>query len=272
MLVNDQLYVISKPDDVIEPLSRGNIDHFLALARYGRAVGTDMTAILLTHPQIDEVALLPRLARAVLEETGAPVGLDTRNPEAIEAALVELRPYRSIIWTVTAEQQVLDALLPLAKRYNAVVAGMPMGRHSRGIPLSAEARLAEARVILDACEGYGSAPQDVVIDAIYMPVALLEPRAYQAALETIAGLRALGITSQLGIGNASSDMPGKDHINLAYLLGAMSWGLDSAFIDPHIPGLIGNVRAMDMLTERDPVCRRYLQGWRTARSENTGAH
>ncbi len=263
MLINDQLYVINKPDQVIEPLSRGQIDHFIELAKWGQMIGTDMTAILLTHPALDEVELLPRLARAVHEEIGSPIGLDTRNAEAIEAALIELRPYKSIIWTVTAEKDVLDSLLPIAKRYGAVVAGMPMGRFSAKVPQNATDRMAEVQVILDACDGYGIPPEDVVIDAICMPVGLLEPNSYRITLETISALHNKGITNQIGTGNAGSKMPGPDHINLSYLLGAMSWGLNSAFINPGIHGLIGNVRAMDMLTKHDPECRRYLQHWRS---------
>ncbi|NPV74815.1 MAG: dihydropteroate synthase [Anaerolineae bacterium] len=262
MLINDQLYVINRPPEVIEPLSRGKIDYFLELARWGHAVGTDMTAILLTHPEINEVELLPRLARAIHDELGSPIGLDTRNAEAIEAALSELRPYKSIIWTVTAEQPLLDTLLPIAKRYGAAVAGMPMGRYSAHVPMTAEERVAEAKVILEACEGYGIPRQDVVIDAMCMPVGLLQSGAYRVALQTIAILHEMGITTQLGIGNAGSNMPDPKHIGLAYLLGAMSWGLDSAFINPGIDGLIESVRAMDMLTERDPACRRFLQRWR----------
>ena len=62
-------------------------------------------------------------------------------------------------------------------------------------------------------------------------------------------------------------MPGSDYINLSYLLGAMANGVDSAFINPSIDGLLTNVRAMDMLTERDPECRSYLKHWRSTQRE-----
>ena len=263
MLINDQLYVINKPREIIEPLSNGNIDYFVNLAKWGYEMGMDMTAILLTHPEINEVEILPKLVRAIQDEIDIPIGLDTRNPEAIEAALEELHPYRSIIWTVTAEQALLDTLLPIAKKYNAVVAGMPMGKNSIKVPMTTEERIDEARTIIDACEGYGIPAEDVVIDAVCMPAALLEKDAYRVTLETVAALNEMGITTQLGVGNSGSNMPDPKHINLAYLLGALSWGLDAAFINPGIDGLIASVRAMDMLTERDPSCRRYLQHWRS---------
>ena len=193
--------------------------------------------------------------------------MDTRNAEAIEAALSELQPYKSIIWTVTAEQKLLDTLLPIAKRYGAAVAGMPMGHYSMHVPMTAAERVAEAMIIIEACEGYGIPREEVVIDAVCMPAGLLLPDSYRVTLETVATLHSMGITTQLGIGNASSKMPDPKHIDHTYLLGAMSWGLDSAFINPGIDGLIATVRAMDMLTERDPACRRYLQNWRAEKKK-----
>ncbi len=263
MLVNDQLYVINKPADIIEPLSRGDISYFLKLARWGKNIGTDMTALLITHPEIDEIDLLPKLAWAVHNETGAPIGLDSRNPEAIEAALAEISPFKAIIWTVTAESNLLDLLLPIAKRYGAVVAGMPMGRKSIQVPMTAGERIEEASYIIQVCQDYGIPREDIVIDAVCMPASLLLPNSYRVTLETIAILTEMGITTQLGIGNSGSNMPDPLRINLAYLLGALTWGLDAAFINPAIDGLIPTVRAMDMLTERDPECRRYLQHWRS---------
>lgn len=266
MLINDQLHVINKPDSVIEPISKGNIDYFLELAKWGKSLGADMTAILITHPEIDEVNLLPKLAKTILQETGMPVGLDTRNAEAIDAALAELSPYKSIIWTVTAEQSMLEILLPIAKKYNAVVAGMPTGFSGAGVPMSVEDRIAAARKIIDSCLDFGIPKEDIVIDAICMPVALLQKNSFRVSVETIALLSEMGITSQLGIGNAGSNMPSRDYIHLAYLLGALSWGLDAAFINPGIPGLISTVKAMDMLTERDPDCKIFLKHYRSSKA------
>jgi 5-methyltetrahydrofolate--homocysteine methyltransferase len=266
MLINDQLHVINKPDSVIEPISKGNIDYFLEMAKWGKSLGADMTAILITHPEIDEVNLLPKLAKSIHEVTGMPIGLDTRNAEAIEAALAELSPYKSIIWTVTAEQSVLETLLPIAKKYNAVVAGMPTGFSGAGVPMTVEDRIAAARRIIESCLDSGIPREDIVIDAICMPVALLQKNSFRVTVETIALLGEMEITSQLGIGNAGSNMPSRDSIHLAYLLGALSWGLDAAFINPGIPGLISTVKAMDMLTERDPDCTRFLKHYRSSKA------
>lgn len=264
MLINDQLHVINKPDSIINPIKEGKIDYFLELARWGKAIGTDMTSILITHPEIDEVEILPKLAKAIIQETELPVGLDTRNPEAIEAALAEIAPYKSIIWTVTAEESVMESLLPIAKKYQAVVTGMPMGFSGSGVPMSVTDRMSAANKIIDYCQEFGIPKEDIVIDAICMPAALLQKDSYKVTLETIKMLSEMDITTQLGVGNASSNMPNREALDLAYLIGAMSWGLDAAMINPGICGLISNVRAMDLLTERDPDSKRYLKYYRSS--------
>jgi 5-methyltetrahydrofolate--homocysteine methyltransferase len=263
MLTNDQPRIMDQTPIVLEQLAEGRFDMLLELAHWGQRVGTDMAAVLLTHPEVDEVEWLPRVAVAIQEQIGCPVGLDTRNAEALEAGLVALRPYKAIHWTVTAEKDVLETLLPIDKKYGAVVCGMPLGHYSRHVPMTAEDRLAEARVIVDACEGIGIPREDVMIDAVCMAVAALQPNAMRTALETVRLVHEdLGVTTQLGIGNAGHGMPDQTRFDLAHLLAAMPYGLDTALVNPVTPGLVESVRAMDFLLEVDPYGDRYLAHWR----------
>jgi 5-methyltetrahydrofolate--homocysteine methyltransferase len=203
---------------------------------------------------------------AVHDKVGCPVGLDTRNAQALEAGLDALRPHKAIHWTVTAEEEVLSALLPIDKRFGAVVCGMPMGRYSRQVPMTAEGRLAEARVIVDACLGIGIPREDIVIDAICMSAATLEPDAMRVALDTVRLVHEeLGVTTQLGIGNAGHGLPDQTRFDLAHLLAAMPYGLDVALVNPATEGLVECVRAMDFMLGIDPAGKRYLAHWRAQR-------
>jgi 5-methyltetrahydrofolate--homocysteine methyltransferase len=268
-LICDQMRVIDQPPIVLEELSAGRIDILVDLARWSYRRGADILPIMIDHPGIDEPEMAPRIARAVQREVGCPLGIDGRNPESVEAVLSALQPYRGVMWTVTADEQVLSELLPIIKRYNAVVAGMPMGRYSRHIPMTAEGRLAEAKVIVDACVGCGIPREDIVIDAVGIAAAALEPQAYQVTLDTIKAVRKeLGVAVQVGAWNASHGLPDPRYMDLAYLMGAMSWGVDAAFVQPDTPGLIECVRAMDFLTERDPVGRRFLRHWRAKQARD----
>lgn len=265
LLVNDQLRVMDQSPAVLDELRAGRLDTLLSLARQGRRVGVDMVDVLVNHYELDEVDLLPRIAVAVHRETGCPISLDSREPEALDAALSALRPHKALVNSVTAEAGSLEALLPIAKRHGAAVVGMPIGdRH--GLPKTVAGRVAEARVIVEAAEGAGIPRNDVVIDAICL-ASSAEPGSMGVTLETLAALRReLGVATILGIGNAGFGMPDQTRIDLAYLLAAVPWGLDAALVDPATPGLIESVRAIDFLTGRDPYGRRYIAHYRSSRS------
>ena len=230
LLINDQLRVMDQSPEVLAELQEGKVDRLLELAYSGQQIGTDMVDILISHPGLDEAALLPKIATAVQEEIGCPIALDSRDPEALEAALQALAPHKALINSVTAESESLETLLPVARKYGAAIVGMPIGRQ-HGMPKTVDGRLAEARVIIEAAEDQGISHEDIVIDAICLASAA-EPGSMQVTLETIRALHdELEVATILGIGNAGFGMPDQTRIDQAYLVAAVPWGLDAALVD-----------------------------------------
>ena len=265
VLINDQLRVMDQCPEVLTELRAGRLDTLLELARMGQRAGMDMVDILINHPDLDEVVLLPAVAAAVHDAIGGPIALDSRNPAALEAALVALRPHKVLINSVSAEPEALAALLPLAKRYGAAIIGMPLGL-TRGLAKTVEARLEAAALILREAEKVGLPRDDIVMDAVCLASAA-EPDSMRVTLETLTALHTrLGVATTLGIGNAGHGMPDPTRIDLAYLIAAIPWGLDSALVNPATPGLIESVRAMDFLSGRDGRGRRYIQHYRAKKN------
>lgn len=261
VLINDQLRIMDQTPKIYDELSAGKMDSILALADWGRNAGLDMVDILINHPGLDEVELLPRIARYIDKEIGCPISLDTRNPQALEAALKEISPSKALINSVTAEKDTLEVLLPLAKKYGAALVGMPIG-HIHGLPRTAEGRVVEARVILDTAEAAGIPRQDIVLDAICL-ASSAEPDTFQVTIETLRRFhQELDSATILGIGNAGFGMPEAVYVDLAYLIGSVPSGLDAAIVNPATPGLIETVRAIEFLTGRDPSGRGYIKNYR----------
>jgi 5-methyltetrahydrofolate--homocysteine methyltransferase len=261
VLINDQLRIMDQSPHILDQLRDGKLDGLIELARWGMEVGTDLVDILVFHPSLDELELLPRIAKRVKDEIGCPISLDSRNPEALEAALEVLRPYKVMVNSVTAENHSLETILPIVKKYNAVVVGMPIGEQY-GLPKKVSERFEEAKVIVKACEGIGIPRQDIVMDAICL-ASSAEPDSFQVTMETLRLFhQELGVCTTLGIGNAGYGMPEPTMIDLAYLVGGIPWGLDTALVNPATHGLIETVRAMDFLTGNDPAGRRYIQNFR----------
>ena len=262
MLINDQLRVMDQSPEVLEELKAGKIDKLLELARIGAEIGTDMADILINHPDLDEATLLPKIAVAVHEKIGCPISLDSRDPEALRAALTALQPHKALINSITAEAEARDALLPIAAEFGAAIVGMPIG-DIHGLPKDVAGRVAEARVLIETAADYGIPREDIVMDAICL-ASSAEPGSMMVTLKTLRAFHEeLDVATTLGIGNAGHGMPTPTFIDLAFLLAAVPWGLDSALVDPTTPHLIEEVRAIDFLTARDPYGLRYIKHYRS---------
>ncbi len=266
VLINDQLHIMEQEPLILEQLQRKEVTRLLEIAKAGQVIGMDMVDILIFHPEVDEVEMLPRMARAIKEELGCPMALDTRNVEALEAALAEIAPDKALINSVTAEKHVLASILPVAKKYGAAMVGMPIG-DTFGLSRKAEERVFEARVIIDACKGIGIPKEDLLMDAVCL-ASSAEPETFEVALQTLQRFRDdLQVATILGIGNAGFGMPDRTVIDLAYLLGAIPWGLNAAIVNPDTEGLVKSVRAMDFIINHDIAGRRYIQWWRAQRKK-----
>lgn len=264
MLINDQLRVMDQTPKVREELSEGRLDTMLELARLGDAIGTHAVDILVNDIDLDEAALLPRIAQAVHEEVGCPISLDSREPAALEAALDALRPYKPLVNSVTAEPESYETLLPIVKKYGAAVVCMPIGE-THGLPKTVEGRLAELDTLLAVTDKFGIPRDDLVVDTICL-ASSAEPESMWVTLETTKAVSRMGLATVLGIGNAGFGMPNQTVIDLAYLVAAVPWGLDAALVDPHTAGLVETVLAVDFLTGRDEWGEGYIAHYRAAQA------
>ena len=261
VLINDQLRILDQSPEIFDQLLNLKLDGIIEIARSGCAAGLDMIDILVFHPDLNEVELLPRIAKFIIKEIGCPISLDSRNLEALEAALSEIKPYRALINSVSAERESLEAILPLAKKYDAAVVGMPIG-DTYGLPKILSERVFEAQVIVDACEGKGIDRERIIMDGICL-ASSAEPESFQVTVESIKAFQDdLEVSTILGIGNAGFGMPTPTVIDLAYLVGAIPWGLNSALVNPSTKGLVNTVRAIDFLVNNDFGGKRYINWYR----------
>jgi len=264
VLINDQLRVLDQSPEVFEKLMNNEVDGLIELAKNGFQHGLDMVDILIYHPELDEVELLPRIVHQINKVVGCPMMLDTRNPQALEAALKEIQPFQAVINSVTAEKEMLDVILPIAKKFDAVVVGMPIG-DKYGLPKTLPERLYEANVIIEACEGTGISRNRILMDGVVLASAA-EPDSFHVTVESLNAYQdQFGVATILGIGNAGFGMPTPTVIDLAFLIGAIPWGLNAALVNPKTRGLIETVRAMDFLVNHDSGGKRYIHWYRKNR-------
>jgi 5-methyltetrahydrofolate--homocysteine methyltransferase len=270
LLINDELRVYDQTPEALAELKGGRCDTLVHLAQAGAQAGCEAVDILLDHPNLDEVETLSLVLRAVDAALGCPLSLDSRNPRAIAAALEtgapDGAPYpgKALLNSVTGEQQLLDELLPLVKKYGMAVVGLLLDE--RGVPPTWQERLAVGRRILAATDAVGIPRDDVTLDCVVL-AASTTPGSLQVTLDTLRAVHdELGVSTLLGIGNAGFGMPDPRRIDLAYLIAAIPWGLNAALVDCRSAEMLALIRAADFLAGNDPVGRRYISLYRSRKT------
>ena len=204
-------------------------------------------------PLRDEAELMTQAVTLIQSLSDLPLCLDSSIIEVLEAGLAAYQG-KALVNSVTAEDERLDAILPLVKRYGAAVIALPNDEEE--IPEEPARRLELARKIIDVATGkYGIPIEDIVIDPLAMPIGA-DTSLVLRTLETIELLREeFGVNMTLGASNVSFGMPDRGSIGAAFLPMAIAAGLTSAIMDARSPQLVQAVKAADLLTQPRPLGR-----------------
>jgi len=226
-------------------LSRIEIDVAQQVAGGAMVLDVNMGA-----PLADEKELMVAAVKLIQGLTDLPLCIDSSIIEVLDAGLASYQG-KALVNSVTAEDERLESILPLVRKYGAAVIALPNDEEE--IPEDPRRRLELARKIIDVATGrFGIPIEDIVIDPLAMPVGA-DTTLVGKTLETIALLRAeFGVNTTLGASNVSFGMPDRHTIGAAFLPIAISSGLTSAILDARSPQIVRSVQAADLLLDRDP--------------------
>ncbi len=242
-------------------LKEGNYDYVEQLALKQVEAGADILDVNVGVPGLDEVAVLPEVAKIVSETVEVPLCLDSANHEALAAAL-EILPGKPLVNSVNGEEKSLQKVLPVVKEYEVAVIGLTMD--DDGIPATAEDRFKVAGKIIERAGKLGIAPEDIIIDPLVLTVGA-DSNAGAVTLETIRLVqKEFGVNINLGASNVSFGLPDRHTLNQAFLALAMGAGATCAITDPM--KLTPIIRASDLLMGKDNFGSRYISYWRTHQS------
>ncbi|MDF2968989.1 MAG: methyltetrahydrofolate cobalamin methyltransferase [Nocardioidaceae bacterium] len=213
------------------------------------AGGADVLDVNMGVPLTDEPELLATAIRLVQSRTDLPICIDSSVVEALEVGL-DAYQGRALVNSITAEDERMEQILPLVKRYDAAVIALP--NDADEIPMEADKRIElVAKIVETATKEYGIALEDIVIDPLAMPIGA-DTQVVNTALETIQRIRqGWGLNMTLGASNVSFGMPARHALGAAFLPMAMTAGLTSAIMDARSPQIVEAVRAADLLLGHD---------------------
>ncbi|MFG6528612.1 MULTISPECIES: methyltetrahydrofolate cobalamin methyltransferase [unclassified Sulfitobacter] len=176
-----------------------------------------------------EPMLMPELIKVVQNAVDVPICIDSSVPGALEAGL-EACEGRPLLNSVTGEEERLEVVLPLVKKYNVPV--VAISNDDTGISEDPDVRFAVAKKIVERAADFGIPAHDIVVDPLVMPIGAMATAGHQVFTLVRRLREELGVNTTCGASNISFGLPNRHGINNAFLPMAMGAGMTSAIMNP----------------------------------------
>ncbi len=271
----------------INPTGRKILAAEMAAGDFGRletdalaqvAAGAQMLDVNAGIPLADEPAILAKAVQLVQSVTDVPLSIDSSIVAALEAGLAVYKG-KPLVNSVTGEDERLEKVLPLVKRYGAAV--VAISNDETGISEDPDVRFEVAKKIVERAADHGIAPADVVVDPLVMPIGAIN-RAGVQVMHLVRRLRSeLKVNTTCGASNVSFGLPQREGITSTFLTMAIAAGLTSAIANPLHAEVRRACMAADVMMGHDPDCARWIRAFRepppaggegAARGRREGGH
>jgi 5-methyltetrahydrofolate corrinoid/iron sulfur protein methyltransferase len=229
LIIGENLNVISKR--IGQALKDRDPKPIQEMAEAETKAGVDLIDINLGPARKAGDELMEWVVKTVQEVTDTPLSLDTSNIQAMEAGL-RVCKNRPLMNSISARPERIDALMPLAKKYNAQFIALTLG--VEGIPRDANERGLLAAELLAKVAEYELPEEDMWIDPIVLPVNTQQIQV-QGCTEFVMmmGDLAPSAKSTCGLSNTSNGAP--EHLrgilNRTYAIMIKRYGMYSAIAD-----------------------------------------
>ena len=234
----------------------GDYSRVIADALAQVEAGAHMLDVNAGIPLADEPGMLAKAIQLVQGVTDVPISIDSSIVAALEAGLAVYKG-KALVNSVTGEEDRLETVLPLVKKYGAAV--VAISNDETGISQDPDVRFAVAKKIVERAADYGIPACDVVVDPLVMPIGAINQAGVQV-MRLVHRLRTeLKVNTTCGASNVSFGLPERNGINAGFLTMAMASGMTSAITNPLHAEVVRAIMAADVMMGHDPDCFRYLR-------------
>jgi len=237
-----------------EAIINEDYDYMINMAISEEENGADILDVNMGLPKIDEVQMMVNVVKKIQEFTNIPLQIDSSNPKAIEVAC---RYYNGVplINSVNGNLDVMEKILPIAKKYGAMVIGLTLD--SEGVPKTSAKRIEIANRIINKAKEYGIDESRIVIDALTLTAAA-EQELVDETLKTIKAMNDKNIKTALGVSNVSFGLPNRALLNRTFLLMALENGLNLPIINPNDIEMKNTIMAFNVMKNIDKNAEYYI--------------
>ena len=248
-------------------MAAGDFSRVESDARAQVAAGAHMLDVNAGIPLADEPAILAKAIQLVQSITDLPLSIDSSIVAALEAGLAVYKG-KALVNSVTGEEERLEAVLPLIKKYGAAV--VAISNDETGISEDPDVRFEVAKKIVHRAADYGIPACDVVVDPLVMPIGAINKAGVQV-MHLLHRLKTeLKVNTTCGASNVSFGLPAREAVSATFLTMAIGAGMTSAIMNPLHLEIVKACMAADVMMGHDPDCARWIRKFREAPAMQAG--
>lgn len=240
-----------------EDIQRGS---FVSIKKEGLAevaAGADVLDVNMGVPGIDQREAMETAISQLSMLCPVPLSIDSTDPEVLERAL-KVYPGRPLINSVNgADDEVLEKMLHLAKKYGAAVLCLPLEKGN--LPKTAEERITIARRIIDKALAMGLRKEDLLLDPLVLTIGSSDTGARETLKTISLYKKEFGLPCVMGTSNVSFGLPSRPRINAAFLTMAFACGMNAPIINPLDKGIQDAFTNAKLLLGFDPGAKNFIK-------------
>ena len=236
-------------------LREGKMDLVLQYAKEQEEAGAYILDVNAGMSGIDEKERLLQIIYEVTQASSLPLSIDSSHVDVIEQAL-RIYPGRALVNSISCEQEKMEQLLPIVKKYGAMFILLPLSEN--GLPKDQAEKREFIHTVMEKALEQGFTKEDIVVDGLVTTVGANKMAALET-LETIRYCKENGLTTTCGLSNISFGLPERIVVNTAFLTMAIREGLTMAIANPNQDLLVAAAFASDLLLNKDGSDIRYIE-------------
>lgn len=237
-------------------LREGSLSLVRTMALEQEENGAEILDINMGMNGIDEKKMMLDAIYEVSSTVDCPLCIDSSHVDIIEEAL-RIYPGRALINSISMEQEKMEPLLKIAKKYGAMFILLPLS--DAGLPASKEEKHGIIRSVMEEALRIGLKKEDIIVDGLVATVGA-NPRAALECYETFSYCKdELGLPTACGLSNISFGLPERGYVNTAFLTMAIAHGLTMAIANPSQELLMNAAFASDLLLAKEEGAIRYIE-------------
>jgi 5-methyltetrahydrofolate--homocysteine methyltransferase len=238
VIIAEEMNTTTRLETFRNMVREGDYDGILTMAKRLAGEGSQMLDLCCAIVGEDEQAYMNSVLEKIATRVPAPILVDSTEAAVIEEALKRI-PGKPIINSINLEdgEKRTSLVLPMARRYGAAVIALTIDE--QGMALTADRKVAIAHRIHDlAVNKYGLRSEDLLFDALTLPISTGQEDYRSAAIETLEAVRRIKLElprsrTVLGVSNISFGLNAYPRrvLNSVFLKEAVDRGLDAAIVN-----------------------------------------